>query len=101
MGIDFYGKINGVNKLLSDDSFWNSYWGTGYSSAFAMYVQDSNGGAWQQKTIDIIVPATATDQDGNTGTVTSFVVWLQGAPWTISSSASTVWFADATLYINP
>jgi hypothetical protein len=100
IGIDFYGYVNGVFSLLSADSFWNAYYGTDYSSGFAMYVQDSNGGQWQQRTIDIIVPTTAADSYGNVGTITQIVLWLQGAPWA-GSAASTVWFADSTLYINP
>ncbi|HTY74078.1 MAG TPA: hypothetical protein VMD05_00755 [Candidatus Nanoarchaeia archaeon] len=100
MGIDFYGNINGVSSLLSADSFWNTYYGGDFSK---MYVHDANGGAWQQKTIDIIVPATvgAWQYPGQSFAVSSFVVWLQGAPWTVDSTASTVWFADPTLYINP
>jgi len=101
MAIDFYGSVNGNQELLSADSFWNNYYGTGWNSAFTMYVQDSNGGAWQQKTIDIIVPATASDSNGKVGSVNQIVLWLQGNPWTATSAASTVWFADPTLYINP
>jgi len=98
IGIDFYGYVNGVFSHLPADAFWHNYYGGDFSQ---MYVRDSNGGAWQQKTIDVIVPATATDSAGNVGTVTMFVMWLQGSPWIEHSTASTVWFADAELWINP
>lgn len=80
------------------DAFWNAYFGGDFSKG---YVQDSNGGAWQQRTLDFTVPATATDIKGNPQVPTSLVLWVQGAPWTADATASTIWFADAELYINP
>jgi len=102
IGIDFYG--GSPIQLLYAGDFWNAYYGGDVSKG---YVQDSNGGAWQQRTIDIVVPATVPDvglSRNNPGTLVApkeFVLWVQGAPWIIDPTASNVWFADAELYINP
>ena len=99
IGIDFYGYVNGVFTLLTDEKFWYNFYNDGNYSLG--YVQDSNNCAWQQRIIDITVPVYATDNNGNVATVTALVMWLQGAPWGEDPSASPTWFADAELYINP
>jgi hypothetical protein len=96
IGIDFYG--GSPYRLLDAAQFWSDYYGGDFSKG---YVQDSNGGAWQQRMIDIVVPATVGDSAGNPQVPTQFVLWLQGAPWIVDSTSTSVWFADAELYINP
>jgi len=93
IGIDFY-----ASTLLPATAFWTTYFGGDFSKG---YVQDSNGGTWQKRVLDFIVPATVGDSGGNPQVPTSIVLWLQGAPWSVDSTATTVWFADPELYINP
>jgi hypothetical protein len=93
IGIDFYDST-----ILPATAFWTTYFGGDFSKG---YVQDSNGGIWQQRVLDFIVPATVGDSNGSPQVPSSIVLWLQGAPWNEDSTSTPVWFADAELYINP
>jgi len=99
IGIDFDGYDgDGKYVILDAAQFWSDYYGGDFSKG---YVQDSNGGAWQQRIIDIVVPATVGDTLNRPCVPDTMVLWVQGAPWIINPTASNVWFADAELYINP
>jgi len=99
IGIDFDGYDgDGKYVILDAAQFWKAYYQGDFSRS---YVRDSNGGAWQQRTIDIIVPATVGDTLNRPCVPDTMVLWMQGAPWIINPTASNVWFADAELYINP
>lgn len=89
IGIDFYDS-----NIIPFDTFWQNYWSGDPTHSYVYWGSD-----WNQKIIDIIVPAT----DVGTGRVpTSFVMWMQ--VWSSTYGASDpgqAWFADAELYINP
>jgi hypothetical protein len=98
LGLDFYGYVGETYQILTAEDFWYDYFEGGHYEY--AYVQDANGGAWQQRTINITVPATAKNGEDQEGTVTNIVLWLQAAPWIEHETASNVWFADAEMYIN-
>jgi len=105
IGFDFYGYVNGVYRQLCGTSSASGRITAQQNDAEtrANWVQDSNGGIWQQRTIDFIVPATVpyVYGDWSQQVPRDIVMWMQAGPWVEEPTAVPVWFADAELYINP
>jgi len=99
IGVDFYGASG---RITGKQSAGSSFYPTENDDAVqANWVYDYNGGAWQLRTLDFIVPAILTkDSDGVTQVVpTGIIAWMQGQ--TVNDPQTSVWFADSILQINP
>jgi hypothetical protein len=98
-----YGRARiGIDLFIQQGSNWyDTAWHPDSSDDFAHSVP--YGRDWTQVTWDLIVPSSYTGYDfmtgiQHTGTPISIGPWLQALPYT---TAPSVWFADAELYINP
>jgi hypothetical protein len=89
IGIDFYS-----GALLPATAFWYNYFSGGHYEY--AYVQDANGGIWQQRTLDFIVPAYVSSSNGTPTVPTGIIFWAQGR----LTGSPTCWIADAELYIT-
>jgi len=101
IGIDFYGANGRIQGKQSNGQTF--YPNENNNAIINDWVCDANGGTWQQRTIDITVPATLTADGcgaaaGTQQVPTAIIPWMQAGPY--DSTSSPAWFAGATLTIT-
>lgn len=98
IGLDFYG-VGG--RITSKQSAGSSFPPSEDDAAIqANWVYDYNGGAWQLRTLEFVVPATLQRDGTETQVVpTGIIAWMQGQ--TINDPQTSVWFADVVLQFDP
>jgi hypothetical protein len=99
IGVDFYNS-----HYLTGISWAGQYvypWQSWTQQAVAdNWVCDANGGAWQHRTLDFIMPNFVHNDISDGMEVPSGMIpWMQAGPY--DSTQSSVWFADPQIYINP
>ena len=107
IGVDFYS-----DHYLTGISWAGPYvypWQSWTDQAVAdNWVCDANGGVWQQRTIDFIMPSLVHDDyrdpNGTLGLMAApyaIIPWMQASPCDINDKTqSAVWFGDPQLRIT-
>ena len=100
IGIDFYAGARIQGKQSNGQTFYPN---ENNNAVINDWVCNSNGGTWQLRVIDIIVPATLTADgvpipQGTQVAPTAIIPWMQAGPY--DSTSSPVWFADPQVTVT-